>query len=90
MNDSTRRAIRTGVDTLLGLLASIAVVFVVPGFEDWMNDQGWGKAFATAALMVVVLTAFLTKLKNWLEDEHNFPALLKAPASDGQNPVGGE
>lgn len=87
MNDSTRRAIRTGIDLVLGLLGSLAVVLVVPGFQDWMNDQGLGEVFVSASILILACTAFFTKLKNALEDAGKIPAVFKAPASDGANPT---
>lgn len=86
MKDSTRRAFRTGIDLVLGVLASLAVVGVVPGFSDFMSSHGWGSVLSTFGLVVLVLTSVLTKFKNYLEDNTNFPAFLKAPASEGENP----
>lgn len=39
------------------------------------------------AAIVVVATPLLTALQNWLEDNTAVPAILKAPASSGQNPA---
>jgi hypothetical protein len=86
MKDSTRRALRTFIDLFLGILGSLAVVGVVPGFSDFMTDHGWGSALATFSIVVLVLTSVFTKFKNYLEDNTNFPAFLKAPSSEGQNP----
>lgn len=87
MSDSTRRTIRTVIDGVLGVLGALAVVLVVPGFQDWLEDLGYGKFFVSVSMLVVVCTAFFTKLKNSLEDSNKIPALFKAPASDGANPV---
>jgi hypothetical protein len=90
MNDSTRRAIRSGLDLVLGVLVALGAVFLLPNINEQMNDLGLGKAFSIFGLIVLVATTIITKLKNYLEDEKNFPALLKAPASYGQNPVPGD
>ena len=87
MKDSTRRALRTGLDLFLGVLLSCGAVLLIPGINDTLTDMGLGQAFAIFSLVVLVLTTFVTKFKNYLEDEKNFPALLKAPASGGENPV---
>lgn len=86
MTDSTRRALRTFIDLVLGVLGSLAVVAVVPGFSDFMASHGWGEALATFSMVVLVLTSVFTKFKNYLEDNTKFPAFLKAPASEGANP----
>lgn len=86
MSDSTRRSLRTAMDLVLGVLGSLAVVAVVPGFSDFMADHGWGSALATFGMVVLVLTSVVTKFKNYLEDTTNFPAVLKAPPSSGENP----
>jgi hypothetical protein len=71
---------------VLSILGSLAVVAVVPGFSDFMTSHGWGSALATFSMLVLVLTSILTKFKNYLEDNTNFPAFLKAPSSEGKNP----
>lgn len=87
MKDSTRRALRTGLDLVLGFLLSCGAVLLIPGINESMSEMGLGSAFGIFSVIVLVLTTFVTKLKNYLEDEKNFPALLKAPASGGENPV---
>ena len=87
MKDSTRRAVRTGLDLFLGVLLSLGAVLLIPGINETVTEMGLGKAFGVFSVVVLVLTTFVTKLKNYLEDEKNFPALLKAPASGGENPV---
>lgn len=87
MRDSTRRSLRTAMDLILGVLLSLGAIFLIPGINDQINDLGLGKAFAVFGMIVLILTTVVTKFKNYLEDGDKIPALLKAPASDGANPV---
>lgn len=85
--DSTRRAVRTALDALLALVAAVAAVLVVPGFSDVLDGMTTTGATATVGVIVAAATVFLTKLRNALEDRGTIPAVLKAPASDGVDPV---
>lgn len=87
MSDSTRRAIRTGIDLTLGILASLAAILLVPGVQDQFEEWGLGGILGVFGIVVLVLTAFFNKLKNELEDIGIIPAVLKAPASEGENPI---
>jgi hypothetical protein len=79
MSDSTRRAARTVYQLVISLIAVIPVL------------AGLGVAWEPAARVIAALIGFgaiATKLINALEDKGLIPAWLKAPASDGANPVG--
>lgn len=86
-SDSTRRALRTGLDAVLALVAAVGAALVVPGFGDVLDGMTGAGATATIGGIVAALTVFLTKLRNALEDRGTIPAVLKAPASDGVDPV---
>ena len=77
MNDSTRRGLRTAYQLLISLIAVLPTLAVL----DWGDDTG--KALAT----LIAWGAVATKLINALEDSGSLPAILKAPASDGANPI---
>lgn len=87
MNDSTRRAIRTGFDVVLAVLAGLGAVFLLPGMEEAFKDMGLGGKLGTFSLIVLALTTIVNKVKNALEDSGTIPAVLKAQASDGANPT---
>ena len=76
MNDSTRRAIRTALQSIAGALGAGVLNLVFTGI-----NPGW------LAVAAVVLTTVFTQIQNALEDRGTIPALLKAPASDGVDPV---
>lgn len=85
--DSVRRAVRTYLDallgTFLGLWAAAGIgATQLPGVADLAVI---GKlALAAAIASVPALVSFV---KNELEDRGAIPALLKAPSSDGADPV---
>lgn len=87
MSDATRRGIRTAVDGILSILVSCVAVLGIPGLNDQFDKLGLGSALAIFSLIVIILLTFFTTLKNKLEDNNTIPALLKAPASPGANPV---
>lgn len=87
MRDSTRRAGRTGLDLIIGTLTALGAIFLIPGIDEQMEQLGLAQVFMVFGLIVLVLTVFFTKLKNALEDKGSIPALGKAPASDGADPV---
>lgn len=74
--DSLRRAFR-------GLLQLIAGGGLAALFEE--ATGGWDGTAKAAA--VVGFTFLVTWAQNELEDMGAIPALLKAPASDGEHPV---
>lgn len=82
MTDSLRRALRS---VLWLLIAAIAAVPAAVGLLELPAEKATG--------VVAVLTPFVaavTKIINALEDSGSIPALLKAPASDGVDPVPNE
>ena len=81
--DAVRRAIRTFLQAFIGLLlASLAGEHLAPNtVPTWDVVQRLLIASAFGATI-----ALLAWLQNYLEDNTNFPALLKAPPSAGANP----
>ena len=76
MSDATRRGIHTLLDVLLALVtAGLIEAYLV----DLDSTQ--------QAALVLGLTGAISAIKNGLEDRGAIPALLKAPASDGVDPV---
>lgn len=84
MNDALRRAIRTFVQAFLGSIISSGVLSSVAtdGVVDLSGIQKVGAAAFAAGLIALVSWA-----QNALEDGGAIPALLKAPASSGADPV---
>ena len=76
MNDATRRAIRSAVQ--IGLVQAVIQFAVAFGAELTANQ---------IAAITTLATPILALIQNLLEDQTSFPALLKAPASSGQNPT---
>lgn len=76
MSDSTRRAIRTALQSIVGALGAGVLNLVFKGV-----NPGW------LAVAAVVATTVFTQIQNALEDSGKIPALLKAPASDGVEPL---
>lgn len=76
MTDSVRRGIRTLLDAILAVLAA----GVIEEFFVNMTDT-------QRAVLALALVGAITTIKNALEDAGKIPALLKAPASDGADPV---
>ncbi len=79
MNDSTRRALRTILDLVPGVLAALLVLVPVLGLDP--------EAVAKVGVTVGAITVALAKIRNACEDAGLIPALLKAPASDGADPI---
>lgn len=84
MTDALRRAIRTFVQTFLGSIATSGVLSAAAteGVVDWSVLKK--VLMAAVASGAVALVSFV---QNALEDKGTIPALLKAPASDGVDPV---
>ena len=75
--DSTRRALRTLVQvSFVGVIITLLSSFEV---INWTAQQ-------TAAVMAFA-TPVVVFIQNLLEDNTSVPALLKAPASSGENPT---
>jgi hypothetical protein len=79
MSDSTRRSLRTILDVVPAVLASLLVLVPVLGLD--------AQTVAAVGGVMGAITVALTKLRNGLEDAWVIPALLKAPASDGADPL---
>lgn len=84
MTDALRRAIRTFVQAFLGSIISSGVLSSIAsdGVVDLSGIQKVGAAALAAGLIALVSWA-----QNALEDGGQIPALLKAPASDGAEPI---
>ena len=77
MSDALRRAIRTAMQLIAGGGLGTVVTEIVAKTADP----------AVKAAIVLASVWVVTYAQNWLEDNTAFPALLKAPASEGENPV---
>lgn len=84
MTDAARRALRTWLQAFLGSLITSGVLSGVEtdGVVDWAIAEK-----AVIAALAAGVIALLTWAQNALEDTTQFPAVLKAPASEGVNPV---
>lgn len=79
MSDALRRGIRSalwGVLAMAGAVPTLAAAFNLPASQV-------AKVTAVFTAMAAVLTAVM----NAAEDHGTIPAVLKAPASSGENPV---
>lgn len=76
MNDASRRGVRT-----------LLQIGVVEGVLQLLTAFGVALTEDQHAAILVVATPILTAIQCWLEDNTAFPAVLKAPASGGVNPV---
>jgi hypothetical protein len=76
MNDASRRGLRT----LMQIGVVEAVLQLLRAFGVNLTEE-------QHAAILVLATPLVTAAQNWLEDRGNVPALLKAPASEGANPV---
>lgn len=98
LSDPARRAVRTFVQTFLGLYI-VRLLGFLNQLSEWAGCRetggtcafpdvgvlGYGLVAAGSAAVVALLTWVL----NLLEDNTAFPSLLKAPASSGTNQVPG-
>ena len=84
MSDAIRRAVRTFVQAFLGALLTSGVFSAIQedAVVDWSALKKVGISAAAAGII-----ALLSFVQNALEDHTNMPALLKAEASSGVNPV---
>ena len=79
MSDAVRRGIRSalwGVLAMAGIVPGAAAAFDLPA-----------SLVAKITFMFTATAAVLTAIINAAEDHGVIPALLKAPASSGENPV---
>lgn len=90
--DWVRRGLRTFVQSFLGTLAVLAI----PALTDIMRSAAsaepyeidfrfWQSVVVAACASGVI--ALISSLQNYLEDTKGLPAVGKAQASSGQNPV---
>jgi hypothetical protein len=91
MPDALRRAIRTFAQAFVGvLLLQAAAIAVSVNQGTWVPDVDWLKRVVLSAAAAGVI-AVLSWLQNYLEDSgvagKTIPAVLKAPASSGENPA---
>jgi hypothetical protein len=85
--DSVRRAIRTFIQAFIGVILTQAVAIAIDAQKgEYVLDIEWIKRVGISALVAGVI-ALLTFIQNALEDNTSMPAVLKASASSGQNPV---
>lgn len=84
MPDSVRRAIRTFFQAFLGAIITTGVLSTAAtnGVVDWSSLK---KAAVSALSAGIVAT--VSFVQNALEDKGTVPALLKAPASSGADPI---
>lgn len=89
-SDPLRRAIRTFVQAFTGTLLSLLLAQGVPSLvaSGKVPDLSLLLTLTLAAGLAGVI-ALLSWLQNWAEDSPSIPlpALLKAPASGGQDPI---
>ena len=78
MSDATRRAVRT----LFQFVVSGGLTALITLMVDALADNLVAVAAVQATNLLLVTFA-----QNWLEDNGSVPALLKAPASEGVNPI---
>ena len=81
MNDATRRALRTLVQTIVAFVLAGGLAEVVNAYADEWAIHGANRMLLTAALTVV------TWAQNAAEDKGVLPALLKPPASPAATPA---
>ena len=84
MTDALRRALRTFFQTLVGTIITSGILSSTSetGVVDWSGLKKVGVSALAAGIVAV-----LTWAQNALEDHTTVPAFLKAPASEGENPV---
>lgn len=94
MSDAIRRALRTFLQAFVGTLG----VMLVPWGYDLIKAAGEADGRLVAidvnflgnvaiAATVAGIIALISWAQNALEDHSKVPAILKAPASEGQNPA---
>ena len=80
--DSTRRAIRTALDTALAFLIALGAgaAILATQVDDFAIFGATPGQFAAIGAVIVALTAAVNKVKNSLEEAGVIPAVLKGPA----------
>ena len=79
MTDALRRSLRTLAQALIALAAGVPTIAAAFDLDAVL--------VAKVGAVLAVATAVITAAVNGLEDRGTIPALLKAPASDGADPV---
>lgn len=92
MNDAIRRALRTFLQAFVGTLILVAVPWATDIVSAIVNAEPYELDFnvlqgAGVAATFAGFIALLSWVQNYLEDHSKMPAIGKAPASSGQNPV---
>jgi len=77
MSDAQRRGLRSLLQ--VGLVQALIQLYNAFAAVDLTAEQ--------VSAITMVATPILAFAQNWLEDSTSFPALLKAPASPGANPI---
>lgn len=85
--DAVRRAIRTFVQAFAGVIVYQSGAILLDAQRgEYVFDADWTKRILISALVAGVI-ALCTWLQNWAEDNTSFPAIGKATASSGENPI---
>jgi hypothetical protein len=85
MSDAARRALRTFVQAVTGILLGQAVILMTD-LDDGELDWNLWKRVLISALAAGVI-ALISWAQNWAEDAGAIPSVLKATASSGAEPV---
>ena len=87
MPDALRRSIRTFLQAFCGvIIAQSGAILLDAQKGEYVLDIEWIKRIGVSAAVSGVI-ALVTFIQNYAEDNSNFPSMLKASASGGQNPV---
>jgi len=86
MNDALRRAIRTAIQAFTGVILAQVTLITIDIAGGYVPDINWIKRVGASAAVAAAIS-LVTWLHNYAEDNSSFPAILKANASVGQNPV---
>ncbi|AUG78105.1 hypothetical protein CFP65_3305 [Kitasatospora sp. MMS16-BH015] len=79
MTDSTRRTLRTAVQTLLGLLTALPLLVSTAGLPATLPGLGVALAVATAVTRVMALPVVENLLPTWLRTPTAAPAAPTTP-----------
>jgi hypothetical protein len=85
MPDALRRGLRTFFQAALGMIVVQGVALAADANDGSLDASLWRRAGVTA--LVAGFIAVVTWAHNWLEDKGAVPAVLKAVASSGADPV---
>jgi hypothetical protein len=92
MSDAIRRALRTFLQAFVGTFVLVAVPWATNIVTAIVNAKPYELNFdvlqsAGLAAVFAGAIALVSWVQNALEDRTAMPAIIKAPASEGQNPV---